>query len=71
VGFRRCPATVTASGVWKSEYQITCGDWFLFRLGLRIVTDACYACAARDPFRDVLSEEQRHDNGFQRQGTGF
>mgnify|MGYP000359925594 CR=1 FL=1 len=22
------------------------GDWFLFRLGLRIVTDACYACAA-------------------------
>ena len=54
VGFRRCPATVTTSGVWKSEYQITNGDWFLFRLGLRIDTDAYYACAARDPCRDVL-----------------
>ena len=54
MGFRRCPATVTTSGVWKSEYQITNGDWFLFRLGLRIDTDAYYACAARDLFRDVL-----------------
>ncbi|BDQ40508.1 hypothetical protein TPCG7_11570 [Cutibacterium granulosum] len=40
--------------MWKSEYQITNGDWFLFRLGLRIDTDAYYACAARDPCRDVL-----------------
>ena len=46
--------------MWKSEYQITAGIGFLFRLGLRIVTDACYACAARDPFRDVLPGEERH-----------
>lgn len=46
MGIRLCPATVTTSDVWKSEYQITVEIGFWFRRGLRIDTDACYACAA-------------------------
>ena len=60
MGIRLCPATVTTSGVWKSEYQITVEIGFWFRRGLRIDTDACYACAVMDPLSERASEEERH-----------